>query len=212
MYISTQRVYKEKDFFYKDWSYFRWHIRPTIIDWRRNMSQYWLYKYNGCPKTPKKIFREDYKAFYERWWKQEVYLKVNWNYDSHFSVWQCQVVIPVYELEWGKIKTIFNNYRWRYPLWLFDVTKIERLPRDTDGEIEPNEKFIDVAGIAWRDSNMFVALGWAKAKRELDNKDSSSDIASITWAWYPIANDYNLWYKYDNWQLIAVVDETANQP
>ena len=148
-------------------------------------------------------------AFKERWWKQDIYVKISGAYDNDTNMWQFQVVLPVYKVEWGKIKKIYNEVRWRYPLWILEVVECNGLPREGWVEIEPGEKYIDCIDKYWRDADMFVALSWHKAdiRTSKDDEDEKNYEANITWAWKPIINIYNYWYSYINWQLQEVREQ-----
>ena len=219
MYLKSTRVFKLWEQFYKDWQVFKWHLRKTMIDARREYEKLWWYKYSNCPKTIRRTYKEDYQAFKERWWDQDIYVKVSGQYDSDVNMWQFQVVLPTYKIDSGRIKTIYNETRGRYPLWLLDCVLVDKLPRETDWVIEPGEKYTDCIDKYWRDSDMFVALSWQHAERKLSNDDAVErfESASMTWAWKEIANQYNGWYRYVNWQLVEVqtiveeIDDETNE-
>lgn len=175
------------------------------MDARREYYNQWWYKYRQCPKTIRRTFKEDYQAFKDRRGHNEVYVIINWNYESEVNIWQFQVVVPIYEVDNWVIKKIFRELRWRYPLSILNTTQVEELPRE-GWEITPGEKYIDSINKYWWDADMFVALSWQNWENYwLDNNECSSlrqERANITWAWKPIINDYNFGYLYDNGTLI----------
>lgn len=207
MWLRAKNVYKCWDAFYTEWQVFKWHLRKTIIDWWREHCELYGCKSNA-PKTPKRIFKEDYQAFKERRGFQDIYVVIDWCYQHEANVWQFQVVVPVYHIEDWEIKTIYVEKRWRYPLTILECTPVEHLPRDEWGTIEPNESYSDCISKYWRDSNMFVALNWHNALRKVTRDDATDrdTYASITWIGKPIVNNHNLWYRYLNWELSAVTE------
>ena len=202
MYIYSTSIFRNWDEFYKDRTLFKGTLRGTMKEAREEYKKQWWYKYHSCPKSVRRTFKEDYQAFRQRWWQNEVYVYINWNYERETNIWQFQVVVPVYEISWKKIKRIFRDYRWWYPLCILNATKIDKLPRE-GWEIIPWEKCIDVIWKNWRDSDMFVALSWHRWTIIPDNPawmSTKKEYANITWTWKPIVNDYNYWYIYDtNW-------------
>ena len=205
MYIRKTSIYRNWDKFYKDKSIFKWKLRPTMAEaWREYCNQWW-YKYRQCPKTIRRTFKEDYQAFKDRRWQNEVYVVINWSYEHEVNVWQFQVVVPIYEVENWVIKRIFREVRGWYPLALLNATQIEQLPRD-GWEITPGEKFIDSINKYWRDADMFVALSWHNAEKYLQDNPECNNLrterANITWAWKPIINEYNFGYSYENCTLV----------
>ena len=205
MYIHKTNIYRNWDTFYKDKSIFKWKLRPTMAEaWREYCNQWW-YKYHQCPKTVRRTFKEDYQAFKERWWQNEVYVIIDWNYEHEVNMWQFQVVVPVYEVSNWVIKKIFRELRWRYPLAILNATQVEKLPRE-GGEITPGEKYTDSINKYWRDADIFVALSWQNWENYWqDNNECNSlrqEKANITWAWKPIINHYNFGYLFDAWQLV----------
>jgi len=205
MYIHKTIIFRNWDEFYKDKSIFKWKLRPTMAEaWREYCNQWW-YKYHQCPKTVRRTFKEDYQAFRDRWWQNEVYVVINWNYESEVNIWQFQVVVPVYEVSNWVIKKIFRELRWRYPLAILNAKQIEKLPRE-GGEITPGEKYVDSINKYWRDADIYVALSWQNWENYWqDNNECNSlrqEKANITWAWKPIINHYNFWYLFDAWQLV----------
>lgn len=212
MYFKEERIYKTWDLFYKQWQIFKWHLRKTIIDWRREYAKTYYYKYSHPAKSPKRTFKDDYNAFKERRGFQDIYVSISWCYDRETNMWEFQVIVPVYKLEDWKIKTIYTETRWRYPLWILECTPVEHLPREEWSTIEPGESYKDSIDKYWRDADMFVALSWQHAVRKLNpniNEHNSERIesANITWAWFPIVNDYNRGYKYIDWKLYEMTEK-----
>ena len=205
MYIHKTSIFRNWDQFYKDKSIFKWKLRPTMAEaWREYCNQWW-YKYHQCPKTVRRTFKEDYQAFKDRWGQNEVYVVINWNYESEVNMWQFQVVVPVYEVSNWVIKKIFRELRGWYPLAILNATQIEKLPRE-GGEITPGEKYIDSINKYWRDADIFVALSWQNWENYWQDNTECNNLriekANITWAWKPIINHYNFWYLFDAWQLV----------
>ena len=136
----------------------------------------------------------------------EVYVMIDWQYEYEVNIWQFKVVVPVYKIDWGRIVKIYRECRWYYPLAILEATKIDNFPRE-GWEIIPGEKIIDSTKRYWRDADMFVALSWHTAQQVLsdcnDDRTDRMSNANMTWAWFPIINDYNFWYKFDAWHLIA---------
>ncbi len=203
MYLHNTKVFKVWDTFYKDWAVFKWKIRPTMADAWREYQSLRAYKYRICPKAIRRTFKEDYQAFKERRGQQSIYVKIAWAYDNDVNMWQFQVILPVYKIENGRIKTIYTEPRGWYPLWILEVVKCNSLPREEWGEIEPGEKYIDCINKYWRDADMFAALGWVHADHNnmVDDRDT---YANITWAWKPIPNMYNAWYIYENNRVVEL--------
>lgn len=199
--VRTERVYREWELFYKKGQKFKWHLRPTMIDcWRQyQASRHPRYSYS-CPKTPRVHFREDYKVFKETWWDQDIYLQVLDTYDSDTTTWQFSVIMPVYKIERGRIVEIYNVNRGRYPTNLLILEPIDNFPRE-DWDINPDEKFSDIANINWRDSNMFVALRWFQVPKDKRNL-VELHTANMTWIWHYLPNNYNAWYDYKDWRLV----------
>ena len=205
MWLRSKQVFKCWDVFYSDWQVFKWHLRKTIIDWwREHMELYW--RKDNAPKTPKRIFKEDYQAFKERRGFQDIYVRIDWCYHNEANVWQFQVILPVYSIEDWTIKTIYEEKRGWYPLTILECTPVDKLPRDEWGTIEPNEIYKDCINRFGRDSNMFVALNWHNAERKFSRDDiPNRDLySSITWCWFPIANIHNKWMQYCNGELTVV--------
>ena len=208
MYLHSSKVYKCNDHFYQEWAIFKWHIRSTMADAWREYTSLRAYKYHQCPKAIRRTFKEDYQAFKERWWNQDIYVRIVWAYDNEVNMWQFQVELPVYKIEDNKIKKIYIEKRWWYPLWILEVVPCTAMPREEWSTIEPGEKYMDCINKYWRDADMFAALGWVHAERKLanDNEEEKENEANITWAWKPITNMYNMWYSYDNNKVIPITN------
>ena len=129
MYFREERIYKTWDLYYRNWQVFKWHLRKTIIDWRREYAKTYYYKYSHPAKSPKRTFRDDYNAFKDRRGFQDMYVTISWLYDRDTNMWEFQVIIPVYEIEDWKIKTIYTETRGWYPLWILECTPVDKLPR-----------------------------------------------------------------------------------
>lgn len=209
MYVSTTSIYKTWNVFYKPNYYFKWHIRKTIVDWRRNHVEEFRRK-NNAPSSVRRTFKEDYIAFKDRRGQCTVYVRIIWGYDNDTNVWEFEVVVPEYEIEWGRIKTVYTNTRGIYPLTILeDVEQVDKLPREEWAEITPDEKFNDYWNKWWRDSNIYVALGWVNAEHNTNISNSEyinerNEKANMTWTWKPIANQYNYWYSYSDWNVSAI--------
>lgn len=179
-----------------------------MIDWRRNHTEEFRRK-NNAPSSIRRTFKEDYIAFKDRRGQATVYVRIIGAYDSDTNVWEFEVVVPEYEIEWNRIKTVYTNTRGIYPLTILeDIKPVDKLPREEWVEIEPNEKFSDYRDKWWRDSNIYVALGWVSAAHniEIGNTECSNERdarANMTWTWKPIVNQYNYWYSYNDWIVCA---------
>lgn len=196
--LSTNRVYKQWDLFYKWWQIFRWHLRSTIKESREVVKDAWIKRRGYCPQSARPNFARDYRAFKDKWWNQDVYVEVFDRYDRDAAIWMFAVgyvanydddmfnsVWAFSNKRWFKINCVHSSNAWYYPLAILDCEPVNWYPWTTHWTFIPWERYTDNNWIIWYDANVFKRMKWLQYLERIrrEREQMATEWEWIEWEW-----------------------------
>lgn len=200
--MNTETVFRYRWNFFKLNKCFKGNVKSTMISARNDYVNEWRHTYYWHP--PKWVwtrFRDDFRYLKELIWNQTIYLIWSWClYNREANTCELRMAYPIYSIgdDWF-IDWMWTCTKWCFSSSMFDLEPIDELPRRTWWVVTPGDKYVDVEGRCWRDSDIFIALRWEAAKWNTWRR------RWMYWTWKNYCNWSNDWYCYVNGKALQAM-------
>lgn len=199
--MNTDWVFRYQWKFFRFNQRFRGKIKSTMISARKEYVDEWRRtSYYKPPKWVSTRFRDDFRSLKDLIWNQTVYLKWSWCiYNTEANTSELRMAYCVYAFDDNRhLNWVWTCVKWNFSSAMFDLEPVDLFPREEGWTAVPGERYVDSLWFAWRDSDIYIALGWPTLT-------SRNWIRfKMYWAWKPYRNTYDEWYEYVNWQAVSV--------
>lgn len=205
--MNTETVFRYQWNFFKLNKCFKGKVKSTMISaWNDYVNEWRPSYYWHPPKWVWTRFGNDFRYLKQLIWSQTIYLIWSWClYNREANTCELRMAYPVYSIsdEW-LIDWVWTCTKWVFSSSMFDLEPIDELPRRTWWVVTSGDKYIDVEGRCWRDSDIFITLKWDAAKWSVWRR------RCMYWSWKNYCNWANDWYIYVNGKALQVMRDFDN--